>query len=868
MTSRWRITIVAVILGAGLGTWGYFAFQGYQRARAQRADWQAMEDLRAPLERIVTMQFHEPVTLQEWASEFTRQTGLKVLAPEELVDPFGDRDTEKINAFTQNEEPLHWQFPPMPARVALDTSCELRSVRWVFSDDGVVLLYWQSNDEPRYAETYEIPSELRLQPTELQNFITRFIEPDEWEDVGGPWSMHVFPGSFITVQSYRGHRQTRQFLARLIAAQNQMPRGLPTGLDATDPRWEPIWLHGPQEQMRALQQALDKPIHLTAVNKPWPELVRALAEQAGLPIVQVDGDFVPVRVSCELPGVPLRETFAAIGFREQLTFAALAEGRMLAITSADNSNLDALLLFAYPISDFAHVKPNPASQQDLVDLISSSIDADSWQDVGGPGSIETIAQGELLLISQTLDNHRRIKDLLTGLRQLRGERLRSLVLEPEMKLPAVSPEIQARLRAPFELHYRETLVRDLLADLCERGDVSFPELEQTFSARLDQVWCHLPAAPLEDNLRLLFTACDFDLTELDHVSRTGASVLYWDPLDTQATELFDLRPRLVGSGQEWRVANLLELVFDPDSWDSVGGPGNIEQFREMLVVRNQPATVDHVRDFLAALNEHVKSSSPKVWRGQPLSGDALNRPLELYGASDATRTWREGFAAREAVLRQKLHQRVSVDLQEQTVGEAILAVAREHDLPIVIHAITRPFDPNDRLPTLKEGDLPLADVLQRLIGDPEAVVWRVQDGCLMVAAPQQVREPQARLLYAVDDLLLPRGPLLPGQLVRTIEQRLAKSEAKQDVPYSLRYNLSPGPHAEASLHLGNLLWLEATPAQPAQDIVEQILRDLRSGELQALPAQEGDLHYYHQPYPPYSTIPVVGSAPSAKSRWH
>lgn len=54
----------------------------------------------------------------------------------------------------------------------------------------------------------------------------------------------------------------------------------------------------------------------------------------------------------------------------------------------------------------------------LIDLITTTIAPDSWDEVGGPGAVESFPTNLSLVVSQTQDVHEQIEDLLEQLRQL------------------------------------------------------------------------------------------------------------------------------------------------------------------------------------------------------------------------------------------------------------------------------------------------------------------------------------------------------------------------------------------------------------------------------------------------------------------
>ncbi|MCE9528584.1 MAG: hypothetical protein K8R36_21275, partial [Planctomycetales bacterium] len=72
-----------------------------------------------------------------------------------------------------------------------------------------------------------------------------------------------------------------------------------------------------------------------------------------------------------------------------------------------------------------------ADYKSLMNVITSTIDPDSWDDIGGPGSIAEFDNAGILIISQTREVHQKIGPLLNSLRRVKG--LQGL---PTIALPA------------------------------------------------------------------------------------------------------------------------------------------------------------------------------------------------------------------------------------------------------------------------------------------------------------------------------------------------------------------------------------------------------------------------------------------------
>ena len=93
------------------------------------------------------------------------------------------------------------------------------------------------------------------------------------------------------------------------------------------------------------------------------------------------------------------------------------------ITTRDAANCR-LVTRVYPVRDLIKVRPTRDRADDadsLINIITSTVAAPTWDQVGGQGSAEYFAPAGTLLISQTRDVHDQIGKLLAVLRQARDE---------------------------------------------------------------------------------------------------------------------------------------------------------------------------------------------------------------------------------------------------------------------------------------------------------------------------------------------------------------------------------------------------------------------------------------------------------------
>ena len=94
---------------------------------------------------------------------------------------------------------------------------------------------------------------------------------------------------------------------------------------------------------------------------------------------------------------------------------------VLLITTPDKAQNE-LRTKVYPVSDLTMPAPGRVSGEDyssLIDVITTSTAPTTWDEVGGPASIQSLRKARSLVISQTDEVHEQILELLTALRKAR-----------------------------------------------------------------------------------------------------------------------------------------------------------------------------------------------------------------------------------------------------------------------------------------------------------------------------------------------------------------------------------------------------------------------------------------------------------------
>jgi hypothetical protein len=187
-------------------------------------------------------------------------------------------------------------------------------------------------------------------------------------------------------------------------------------------------LSGDEER---LERALAQRGTLDVVETPLREVLDKLSTQFQVPIVlklrklEEAGVHIDTPVTKQLHSMPLESILDLLLDDLELDFM-IRDHVILVSTPEHLESPDMMDTRIYPVRDLvAYSVPGTnddphryaADYDSLIDLITTTIAAESWVDVGGPGSIKEFDNSGVLVISQTRRTHREIAQLLATLRK-------------------------------------------------------------------------------------------------------------------------------------------------------------------------------------------------------------------------------------------------------------------------------------------------------------------------------------------------------------------------------------------------------------------------------------------------------------------
>lgn len=163
--------------------------------------------------------------------------------------------------------------------------------------------------------------------------------------------------------------------------------------------------------------ALESPTTVQFVDEPLSGVITYLSQLHGIQIVidqqalATQGDVASsTPVTVDLKEVTLRSALDLMLGHLDLTYMVTDE--VLLITTEDDAS-ERLNTRVYSVGEIiTHCGQSP---DDLLDLITATVDPTTWSDVGGTGAI--VSFGSTLVISQTDRTHHKIEGLLGALQK-------------------------------------------------------------------------------------------------------------------------------------------------------------------------------------------------------------------------------------------------------------------------------------------------------------------------------------------------------------------------------------------------------------------------------------------------------------------
>lgn len=224
-----------------------------------------------------------------------------------------------------------------------------------------------------------------------------------------------------------------------------------------------------------LRQALLEKTRFSFVEVPLQEAVGRLAEQHQLPLrldeakLSDEGIEIEQPVTLTVSDISLRSGLKLLLHPLQLTF--VVEDEVIKITTA-GSACELLEIRIYDVENLVHLPGEVGADfQPLIDLIFATVSPDTWDTVGGEGSLPELPP-YYLVIRQTQAVHEEIEQLLEDLRHaLSIPAEKAPAEERETSDRAARRKIHEKLVQPAAFEVVEKPLRDAIAQVAEAASI-------------------------------------------------------------------------------------------------------------------------------------------------------------------------------------------------------------------------------------------------------------------------------------------------------------------------------------------------------------------------------------------------------------
>jgi uncharacterized protein YfaS (alpha-2-macroglobulin family)/TolA-binding protein len=188
---------------------------------------------------------------------------------------------------------------------------------------------------------------------------------------------------------------------------------------------------GPNEQEERIKAALQSPAAIDVTEAPLATVAAHLSRQHGINI-QLDrralddvGLSTDTPITKSLSGLSLKSCLRLILRELNLTYVVRDE--VLLITTPEEAEREQVTRL-YPVSDLVLARDEAgqtwADFDSLIQTVTSTVEPESWDEVGGPGSVSGMSYpgADVLVIRQTDQVHEEIASLLARMRSMAAPR--------------------------------------------------------------------------------------------------------------------------------------------------------------------------------------------------------------------------------------------------------------------------------------------------------------------------------------------------------------------------------------------------------------------------------------------------------------
>ena len=273
----------------------------------------------------------------------------------------------------------------------------------------------------------------------------------------------------------------------------------------------------------------------------------------------------------------------------------------------------------YPVADLLRSTPDEDPDSDpLVDLVQCSVRPETWEDVGGMGSVCCV--NGILTFSQTIEVHRRVAKLLDTLRTLPSAGQAGEKLLPVSVPIAVEDEWHDVLRKKLDVDAKfdedRIALKHFITDVEDEFEV--PIVLNLAAMELDDIPASIElqaissGGKLGESLRAILEPYRLAFSLVQGCVQITTLVDCDMELGTRLYPIVDLQGGTNPNRFDFdTIINVITTTVAPETWEGVGGTGSIYGFanRGCLVISQTTNIQNEVESFLSDYRRKIQSQN-------------------------------------------------------------------------------------------------------------------------------------------------------------------------------------------------------------------------------------------------------------------
>ncbi len=627
----WALLVVLVLLSFG-------GYQGYQH-------WLDVQDIaeeparpRDPrLAELVSVDV-ENASLRAVLDALAKANGFEFLVDTQSLAALSLTGDETVTAYLPNMS-LATVLNHLPRQANRNLTIRVEGETWKLAARSGAKMKTVDIQTRLYLLTDHFATPHPIDYASLGQLITSLIAPDTWQEVGGYGILEAVPNALLISQTSDVHDQIRALLSRL------------GNLDQLG--FAPIFLDDSAAPSEHIKNALDQQVSVDFWQASLRDIVRWVSAEYDVPIAidrvaLLDFGIDDTEKSCtiQLEDITLRAALGIILQETELVLLIddrqeLVEAAAILVVTTPSQAEARLTHRLYPIGDLIAWLDGGAD--DLIRVLTRCVDPDNWDAVGGPGAIELYSG--CLLVSQTMEAHEQLEELLWEVRRHALPYLQSNFPSPTRPRPA-------------ECKIEETLQRLVTIDTTKEPLDQFARRlsdELRINIRINRrdlddygISINVPITGEQKGLPF-GVALRNVLAPLELTTSMREEVLWitgWEENQEAVTNgvyfVGDLAWMSDGTRDIQPIIDSLQQLIAPDCWDRVGGPAYAMELGNLLVVSADADIHRATRWFLTALR--TRDAVQPLWDPAPSDG----REERYLRAYDMAKLW-DGWLAKAVV---------------------------------------------------------------------------------------------------------------------------------------------------------------------------------------------------------------------------